>query len=317
MSDISRSPEFGELVAALALAQREFQPILKGNENPAFRGSKYADLATVIEATRKPLADNGLAIIQLVSTSMVEESRTVTITTMMAHKSGQFITNELILPATMRNEFSAQTIGSAITYGRRYSWQAITGTAAEVDDDGNSASDQGSKEAAQAVAQRKIAEHASKAKESPKSPESTPKATSTSSEETTEIISGPIGAVTSKDAKGNMRKTSAGSPYISLFVEGQNIPMYDNFKRPIDTKKGMQSTVASIFDILANAEPETFVKLVVSTKIVEGVKKKKVIDVVSIGALEWDESGTPVRNINDLPAGPYKATDEDIPEAMR
>lgn len=330
MSDISKSDSIGNLVEALAKAQLSFGPVKKSVENAAFedasKGKKsfYADLAEVIKATQRPLAENGLVVIQL---PLVDhESKCAGVKTLLVHSSGEWISNEVLLPATSRrksyevvppayvDKFDAQTSGIAITYSRRYSYQSIVGVAAEVDDDANAISiPEGSKEAAQAVAQEKIAAASErKAKTAPKAPEA-PKATSTTSEETTEIVSGPLGAVTSKDAKGNMKRTSAGSPYITLFVEGQNIPMYDNFKRPIDTKNGPHS----IFDILANAEPDTFVKLVVSTKIVEGAKKKKVIDVVSIGALEWDESGMPVRNINDLPAGPYKPTDSDLPKEMQ
>jgi len=39
-------------------------------------------------------------------------------------------------------KFDQQSIGSAITYARRYTWQALIGVAAEEDDDGNAATDQ-------------------------------------------------------------------------------------------------------------------------------------------------------------------------------
>lgn len=151
---MTRSENINELVAALALAQKKFSPIFKENDNPAFR-SKYADLATVIAATQKALAENGLVVIQLPNT----EGQILRLITMLAHSSGQWIANEFCLPATMRDRFDAQAIGSALTYGRRYALQAILGVAADVDDDGNGAADIGSKEAAQTVGQRKIAQH--------------------------------------------------------------------------------------------------------------------------------------------------------------
>jgi hypothetical protein len=64
----------------------------------------------------------------------------------------------LRLPAADDRGFTAHSIGKAITYARRYSWQSLTGATAEEDDDGNNASGVGSREAAQAVAQEKISE---------------------------------------------------------------------------------------------------------------------------------------------------------------
>jgi hypothetical protein len=63
----------------------------------------------------------------------------------------------LVLPAADERGFTAHSIGKAMTYARRYSWQAITGTVGEDDDDGNSASGVGSREEAQAVGKAKIA----------------------------------------------------------------------------------------------------------------------------------------------------------------
>src|SRR6202035_3393867 len=72
-----------------------------------------------------------------------------------------------ILPAVMvgkdgRVRFDAQSCGSAQTYARRYAYQALVGVAAEPDDDGNQSVGMGSKEAADKVAQEKIAEHNAK-----------------------------------------------------------------------------------------------------------------------------------------------------------
>lgn len=152
-----RSQAIGTLVAALCKAQLEFGPVVKSNINPQFR-SKYADLATIINATMPALAKNGLAVIQTPHVN----GRELTMTTMLVHSSGEWIVNELTLPATMRNELTAQTIGSACTYSRRYALQSLLGISAEPDDDGQEASGGGSKEAAQAVAQEKIAEFKAK-----------------------------------------------------------------------------------------------------------------------------------------------------------
>jgi ERF superfamily len=159
---IGATENIGELAGALAKAQSEFKPVLKDTVNPYFN-SKYADLSSVIGATQQALSKNGLVVIQ---NPVVDcETEKAGVTTILAHSSGQWMSHDLMLPATMKGKdgapkFDAQSVGSAITYARRYSYQAIVGVAAEMDDDGNAAAlNGGSREAAQAVAQRKIAEH--------------------------------------------------------------------------------------------------------------------------------------------------------------
>ena len=57
------SATIGKLVMALAKAQGQIKAAPKDSDNPFFK-SKYADLASVWEACREPLAKNGLAVIQ-------------------------------------------------------------------------------------------------------------------------------------------------------------------------------------------------------------------------------------------------------------
>lgn len=155
---MSMSPTIGQLAEALAAAQLEFEPIKKDSDNPYFN-SKYADLASIIRGTQPALAKNGLVVMQ--SPIVQVENQKAGVLTMLAHKSGEWMSDELILPATMLGKdktikFDAQSVGSAITYARRFSYQSIIGVAAEVDDDGNAAVGSGTKEAAQAVATSKL-----------------------------------------------------------------------------------------------------------------------------------------------------------------
>lgn len=126
-----QSESINELATALALAQGKITGALKDSANPFFK-SKYADLASVWDACRGPLSDNGLAVIQ--TTDIDGEG--VTVVTTLAHKSGQWVRGKLRL---MPKEATPQGIGSAITYGRRYALAAVVGVA-QVDDDGNAAS---------------------------------------------------------------------------------------------------------------------------------------------------------------------------------
>ena len=149
---MKHSEQFNEVLTALGKAQSTFKPALKKTEN-IFYGSKYADLASVVDATRPSLIDNGLVILQGVTFD--PSVKCVGIETMLAHTSGQWIGEVLQVPI-VKND--AQGVGSAITYGRRYGWQAIVGIAADVDDDGNAAADvKGTaRDAAKDVAVKKI-----------------------------------------------------------------------------------------------------------------------------------------------------------------
>lgn len=130
----TRSASIAALAAALAKAQGEMEGAAKGNINPHFK-SKYADLASVWDACREPLSKHGLSILQPVKA----DGPQVTVTTILAHSSGEWIEESLTMTAQQN---TPQGVGSAITYGRRYGLASMVGIAPE-DDDGNAASGQG------------------------------------------------------------------------------------------------------------------------------------------------------------------------------
>jgi len=121
------SEQISELAAALAAAQGMMENAIMNRINPHFK-SKYADLAAIFDAARKPLSANGLAIVQTISDGVLH--------TRLLHTSGQWIASEHPLPMSGR----PQEIGSALTYARRYSLSALIGIAADEDDDANAAS---------------------------------------------------------------------------------------------------------------------------------------------------------------------------------
>lgn len=125
------SEHLNELATALAKAQAHIQNAHKDAKNPFFN-SKYADLASVWDACRKPLTDQGLSVVQTLSSS----DGIIICTTMLLHGSGQFIRSEFAMRPI---DAKPQTAGSTATYLRRYSLQAVVGIAPE-DDDGNAAS---------------------------------------------------------------------------------------------------------------------------------------------------------------------------------
>jgi hypothetical protein len=138
------SEQINELATALAKAQGEITGALKDSANPFFK-SKYADLASCWDACRAALSKNGLAVVQAPETNAVgyisngsenQYEKELALTTTLIHTSGQWMRAQL---AVNPKDDSPQSMGSAITYARRYALCAFVGIA-QVDDDGNAAS---------------------------------------------------------------------------------------------------------------------------------------------------------------------------------
>lgn len=124
------------IAPALLAAKKAFKPALKTAENPHFK-SKYVDLQSVVDATEDALSLNGLMLLQ--SPEPSGEEKMVSVTSRLIHVSGEWIEGTVTLPSGTPNRYDAQTVGSAITYARRYSYMGILGIAPE-DDDGSTAS---------------------------------------------------------------------------------------------------------------------------------------------------------------------------------
>jgi len=126
------SDNLDKLAVSLIKAQSEMKGAEKKSTNPFFN-SGYADLHTVIEASVPHLNRHGIAVIQ---GNDGEKPGEFYVTTMLLHESGQWIKSKLRMPI---EKATAQSIGSTITYGRRYGLSAIAGIS-QYDDDGNLAS---------------------------------------------------------------------------------------------------------------------------------------------------------------------------------
>lgn len=127
---MNTSSEITELAKALSQAQAIMEHASKDKTNPHFK-SKYADLASCLDACREPLAKNGLAVTQC---PQFINGMWVLVTRLM-HTSGQFIESQLPI---LNAKQDAQGFGSALTYARRYGLSAIIGLAQD-DDDANHA----------------------------------------------------------------------------------------------------------------------------------------------------------------------------------
>lgn len=129
-----QSESVNELMGALAKAQAEIGNASKDMDNPFFK-SKYADLASIYAASRPFLTKQGLSVVQL--PEITADDR-VNLMTQLSHSSGQWVRSWYPV-RPVKND--PQSLGSAITYARRYSYSSVIGIAAgDDDDDGNGAS---------------------------------------------------------------------------------------------------------------------------------------------------------------------------------
>ena len=130
---MNKSDTIGQLALALSKAQGQMKFAAKDANNPFFK-SKYADLASVIEAIKVPLSANGIAFVQATDF----EDNAVIVETILLHESGEWISGKLRMQPTKNDP---QGVGSAVTYAKRYGLQAIAGVPSD-DDDGNAATHQ-------------------------------------------------------------------------------------------------------------------------------------------------------------------------------
>lgn len=118
------------LSKALAAAQSEFAPVIKDASNPFFKSS-YATLASYLHATQGALAKHGLSVAQ----PLVWQDGQLCVRTLLMHESGESVDSVCPVLATKPDP---QSLGSAISYMRRYAYAAML-CVAQVDDDGEHA----------------------------------------------------------------------------------------------------------------------------------------------------------------------------------
>jgi hypothetical protein len=150
------NPIGAKVAAAFVKAQKEFGPALKMSSNQAFkqngRVSRYADLASCVDAVMDALNNNGIALIQ----RSYECKDGVMLETVFLHESGEVLEGGMLhVPATKHD---AHGYGSALTYARRYSLMAACGIAPE-DDDGNAASGKPEPKPTSKVDPKQMADH--------------------------------------------------------------------------------------------------------------------------------------------------------------
>jgi len=120
-------PEHKNIFEAYAALQAELKPAIKSAENPFFK-SKYADLHEISKTVKEPLANNGLIVIQ--RTEISEEQ--IILRTTLHHVASQ-TSMESYYPVSF-TKLDPQSIGSGLTYARRYQLACICGVVTEDDD---------------------------------------------------------------------------------------------------------------------------------------------------------------------------------------
>ena len=131
---MQKSESIEALAEAMSNFQGEIKDVCKDEQGYGFA---YAKLDQVLEVARPLLAKNGLSVIQMPTegTEVV-----VVLETILMHKSGQWISSRMEMAAERLvskkgNKMSLpQSIGSVITYARRYSLASLLGIA-QVDND--------------------------------------------------------------------------------------------------------------------------------------------------------------------------------------
>jgi len=121
------------LYSALAEFRKQLKQPMKEADNPFFH-SKYVPLEAVIKSVDDAMAGTGLSWAQEIRTI----DSTVQVDTKIFHDGGEsMLLQGVALPI---EKLTAQGVGSAITYARRYSLATAFGVASDMDDDGNQAS---------------------------------------------------------------------------------------------------------------------------------------------------------------------------------
>jgi hypothetical protein len=134
---MQRSDSIADLAAALVKARPTFKTVTKGHTATvaSTKGTykyTYSTLDDLYDATVAALSACGLVTLQNIETTRDG----VSVSTLLMHASGQFLHFDAV---SLPSGSTPQSVGSAITYARRYSLQAALGLAAEEDDDGQQA----------------------------------------------------------------------------------------------------------------------------------------------------------------------------------
>jgi hypothetical protein len=132
------SESVAALAAALAKAQGELAnpeksltATIRGNRpGEGERSFRYAPLASGLDIVRKTLGRHEIATVQ--TTAIDPAAQIITLTTMLAHGSGEWIASDWPV-CPVAETANPQRMGAALTYARRYALFTLVGIAGEDD----------------------------------------------------------------------------------------------------------------------------------------------------------------------------------------
>jgi ERF superfamily len=132
------SESIASLAAALAKAQMELTNPEKsltgtlpatGPDEPG-RTFRYASLSSGLDIVRKVLGQHAIATLQ--TTTIDQDIQTVSLSTVLAHSSGEWIASDWPV-CTLSQMAAPRRMGAALTYARRYALFTLVGIAGEDD----------------------------------------------------------------------------------------------------------------------------------------------------------------------------------------
>src|SRR5271170_1441293 len=131
-----------ESIAALAAALAKAQMVLTNPEKSLTgtvpsnrydepgRTFRYAPLSSGLDIVRKALGEQGIATLQ--TTTIDQDIQSVSLTTVLAHASGEWIASDW--PVCVLSDMATpRRMGAALTYARRYALFTLVGIAGEED----------------------------------------------------------------------------------------------------------------------------------------------------------------------------------------
>jgi ERF superfamily len=132
------SESVAALAAALAKAQAELvnpeksltATLRTGRAGEGERSFRYAPLSSGLDIVRKTLGQHEIATVQ--TTAIDTVSGMVSLTTMLAHASGEWIASDWPV-CPVAETANPQRMGAALTYARRYALFTLVGIAGEDD----------------------------------------------------------------------------------------------------------------------------------------------------------------------------------------
>ena len=126
---MTRSESIKEITTALVQFHSKVGKVKKDANNPFFK-SKYASLENILESVQPILVECNLNVMQFAG---IDNE----LTTLLVHTSGEWF-ESITKIAPVKND--PQSVGSALTYARRYSVSSMQNINVGDDDDGAKAS---------------------------------------------------------------------------------------------------------------------------------------------------------------------------------